>query len=1008
MKINRGLRRSMLAGLAVALVVAAAGCAMHRSAGNASAGQPLVSIHVAPGGDDLRGNGSAAAPFATLARARDAVRTQRRQGKNVPAEVVLASGDYLMADSLELGAEDGGSPESPVVYRAAKPGRARLLGGRIVRSFAPVADAAILARLSAGAQTYVQEADLKAVGIADPAGLAPRGFARAIVPAHMELFYAGLPMTLAQWPDAGSYTVVKGIVAVRSNDWDEALGDPAAGFMFHAPRTQRWKPVDDLWVHGYWCWDWANSYDRVAGLDAVNGKVVTAPPYSQYSIRPGQRFYFLNVLEELDQPGEYYIDRAAARLYFWPPDGTQSGEALVSVLAAPLIRAEGVSHVEFRGLLLEGGRGSGIVIKDGSDVVVRGCTVRNMGNRGVVVTGGLRHAVLACEISHTGDAAVDVSGGDRRTLSPAGHRVEDCHLHHFSRWTRTYETGVKAAGCGITIAHNLIHDAPHTAILYVGNDITIEANEIYRVCMETGDAGAIYTGRDYTFRGNRILGNFIHHVGGTRAGTCAIYMDDCVSGHEIAGNVVWGGNAVWLGGGRDHVIRDNVFVDCVRGIKFDARGTDPFAVWSNMVNTTMKQRLEDMDWQRPPYAARFPELAPLAGYFAAGAGVPPEHNVALRNLGRRAENDGWATNVIIKPGWLTEQGCIDDPAPGFVDPAWGDFRLRPDAPVLAKGIRNPPLDAVGPRSGASPHVRSRLTLRRLDGLQATLRLGLRNDGKSLAWGVMAVGPAQVPYTLEPGETREITVPALVHLGKQTIEAFDLEGTARPARCEVKATGPALMVRAMPLDAGSALAQDALSGDPLDGSGITADPPCSFRAVACWTPDALVILTDRGDSTPMSSRVDPRVDPDNGWSSDALQIRVRTDRVVSYTIWPFTARDEVAVQVRGGTEENAQTGSDELFIGKSGAAIGPGIEVRYRLHADGTGYQEEVRLPWRALFREVPAVAPGMSFRLGLQMTWGDQSGTNMLASVDLNRDPSMLDAPFPRTPAAWRKVSLLP
>jgi hypothetical protein len=998
----------MLAGLAVVLVVAAAGCAMHRQAGITSVIQPLVSIHVAPGGDDLRGNGSAAAPFATLARARDAVRTQRRQGKNIPVEVVLASGDYLMADSLELGAEDGGSPEAPVVYRAAKPGRARLLGGRIVRSFAPVADAAILARLSEKAQLYVRVADLKAAGVADPAGLSPRGFMRPITPAHTELFYAGRPMTLAQWPDAGSYTVVKGIVAVRSNDWDEALGDPAAGFMFHAPRTQRWKPVDDLWVYGYWCWDWANSYDRVASLDAANGKVVTAPPYSQYSIRPGQRFYFLNVLEELDQPGEYYIDRAAGQLYYWPPDWTPFGEALVSVLAAPLIRAEGVSHVEFRGLLLEGGRGSGIVIKDGSDVVVRACTVRNMGNRGVVVAGGLRHAVLACEISHTGDAAVDVSGGDRRTLAPAGHRVEDCHLHHFSRWTRTYETGVNASGCGITIAHNLIHDAPHTAILYWGNDITIEANEIYRVCMETGDAGAIYTGRDYTFRGNRILGNFIHHVGGTRAGTCAIYMDDCVSGHEIAGNVVWGGNAVWLGGGRDHIIRDNIFVGCARGIQFDARGMNRHAVWSNMVNTTMRQRLEDVDWRRPPYAARFPELAPLSGYLAAGTGIPPEHNLALRNLGRGVVVESWATNVFIRPEWLKEEGCMDDPAPGFVDPAWGDFRLRPDAPVLAKGIRNPPLDMVGPRSGASPHVRSRLTLRRLDGLQATLRLGLRNDGKSLAWGVMAVGPAQVPYTLEPGETREITVPALVHLGKQTIEAFDLEGTARPARCEVKATGPALAVRPLPPDAVPAPGPDAIAGDPRAGGGVTMDPPCSFRAAVRWTPDALVILTDRGDATPMASNVDPQVDPGSGWSSDALEVRVRTDRVVSCTIWPFAARGEVAVRIRAGTDEDAQAGPDELFTGRPGAAIGPGIEVRYRPRADGTGYGEEVRLPWRALFREVPDVSPGLSFRLGLQLIWGDPSGTNALAAVELNRDPAVPDAKFSRTPAAWSKVSLQP
>ena len=99
-------------------------------------------------------------------------------------------------------------------------------------------------------------------------------------------------------------------------------------------------------------------------------------------------------------------------------------------------------------------------------------------------------------------------------------------------------------------AHNLIHDAPHNAILFWGNDFLIENNEIYRVCLETGDAGAIYTGRDYTYRGNVIRRNFIHHMGGVGMGTMAIYMDDCVSGTHIAENTLWRcQTAVVLGGG---------------------------------------------------------------------------------------------------------------------------------------------------------------------------------------------------------------------------------------------------------------------------------------------------------------------------------------------------------------------------------------------------------------------------------------------------------------------------
>ena len=57
----------------------------------------------------------------------------------------------------------------------------------------------------------------------------------------------------------------------------------------------------------------------MASIDLDRRLVKTAPPYGLYSFRKGQRFYFLNVLEELDQPGEWFLDRKTGVLYFWPP-----------------------------------------------------------------------------------------------------------------------------------------------------------------------------------------------------------------------------------------------------------------------------------------------------------------------------------------------------------------------------------------------------------------------------------------------------------------------------------------------------------------------------------------------------------------------------------------------------------------------------------------------------------------------------------------------------------------
>ncbi|MEO2046854.1 MAG: hypothetical protein ABGX16_09810 [Pirellulales bacterium] len=86
------------------------------------------------------------------------------------------------------------------------------------------------------------------------------------------------------------------------------------------------------------------------------------------------------------------------------------------------------------------------------------------------------------------------------------------------------------------------------------------------VCLETDDVGAFYMGRDWTARGNHIRYNYFHHLGhgGKGIGVMAIYLDDWASGTTILGNLcVQAGRAVLIGGGRDNLVQNNLFVDCV-------------------------------------------------------------------------------------------------------------------------------------------------------------------------------------------------------------------------------------------------------------------------------------------------------------------------------------------------------------------------------------------------------------------------------------------------------------
>ncbi|MDH4239513.1 MAG: right-handed parallel beta-helix repeat-containing protein, partial [Phycisphaerae bacterium] len=523
--------------------------------------------------------------------------------------------------------------------------------------------------------------------------LKQKGFGRGTSTAALELFFQDKPMNIARWPN-DSFLKIAGFTKGKDDGHGSTLGELTGGFNYEGDRPKRWRDTSDIWVHGYWAYDWANSYEHIASIDLQKRLIKTSPPYGNYGFRTGGRFYFLNVLEELDEPGEWYMDRKSGTLYFWPPAPIEQGRTMVSIVEEPLVHLNNTSHVTIRGLEIECARGTGVRISGGTNNNVINCTLHNLGNYGVTVDGGRDHSVVGCKIYETGDGGISLSGGDRKTLAPARHLAYNNHIHHIARWSRCYAPAVSMSGVGIRVTNNLIHDHPHCAILFGGNDHLIELNEIHHVCLETGDVGAIYTGRDYTFRGNIIRHNFIHHTGGVGMGSMGIYMDDCVSGTQIYGNVLWKlHRAVFLGGGRDFKVENNIFIDCDPAIDIDGRGLSKSPVWNNMVYKTMKERLERMNWKQPPYSTRYPELADLQKYYAKNDGLPPGDILVARNI---CIGDKWLT---IRWGATKEMVTVQDNFiegdPHFVDAASGDFRLKDDSPAYKLGFKQIPFEQIG-------------------------------------------------------------------------------------------------------------------------------------------------------------------------------------------------------------------------------------------------------------------------------------------------------------------------
>jgi len=641
-----------------------------------------LTLHVAPDGSDAN-PGTAAKPFATLERARDEIRALKKAG-TLPeggVAVELAPGIYERAKALELTAEDSGTPDAPITWLARPGSEVRIVGGKAVTGWKPVSDKAVLDRLDPAARGHVVQADLKALGIAALGGVNSN---------RLELFFNDQPMTLARWPNEGFVKIV-GLVEPGTVNVRGTKGSKTGKFFYEGDRPKRWAAEKDPWVHGYWFWDWSDQRHPVAAIDTAKRIIAVKPPYHGYGYRVGQWFYAFNLLSEIDRPGEWYLDRGAGVLYFWPPSDAAKGRAVVSI-ADGLIAMKGVSHVSVRGLILEACRGTAVRIEGGSHCNVVGCTIRNVGGYAVSVRGATDCRVAGCDIYGVGDGGISLSGGDRKTLTPARLAAENNHIHHYGRWNRMYKAAIHLNGVGNRAAHNLIHNAPHMAIGFGGNDHDIEFNEIHSVCYESNDAGAMYAGRDWTMRGTVVRHNYLHHINGFRGRGCVgVYLDDMFCGTQIVGNVFYRvTRAAFIGGGRDCTVANNIFVDCPRALHIDSRalGWAKYHTEGWVKEGREKRTHKGIRFMEPPYSTRYPQLLKILD----DEPLAPKGNVVERNI---FVGDRWNDVDARARRYVTMRNNLTDTDPLFVRKPPASFELRKDSPAWKLGFQRIPFEMIG-------------------------------------------------------------------------------------------------------------------------------------------------------------------------------------------------------------------------------------------------------------------------------------------------------------------------
>lgn len=632
-------------------------------------------------------------PLASLARARDVLRVLKAREGLPPggATVEVAAGVYRLEKPLALSDEDSGTPAAPIVYRAAPGAVVRLSGGVAISDWEPVTEPAVLARLAPGARGRVVRASLPAHGVTD-FGAMESASSWAHSDPGLEVFCRDQPMTLARYPNEGFLHIASLSVEdgyhIRGTRGSRVGRFRVAG---EAERLRRWSNEPAPMLHGYWFYDWADQRIAIAAMDPDTGEITLddRSPH-RYGYRIGQWFYAFNLLCELDRPGEWYLDRSSGILYFWPPHELRPGDVVVSVLRDP-VTLDNVRDVALQGFTIEAARGTAVRITGGEAVTIAGCTIRNVGADAVRIQGGRGHRVCDCDIYQTGDGGIQISGGDRLTLTPGGHEAVNNHIHHIARWNPLYKVGIQLKGVGNRAAHNRLHDLPHTAIGFTENEQCVEYNEIYRVCTQANDAGAIYTAgthpEDWSMRGHRVRFNYLHHCFGFRQQGCSgIYLDDMFSATEITGNLIhkvfWG---LHLGGGRDLHVRNNALVECPVAIHLDARALG----WAAFSMPDVIAAMERMPYRKEPWASRYPELVHILDDEPAC----PKGNIIERNILSRCAQP-YDIEDKARPG-LRQADNLEADDPGFADAERLDFRLRADSPARSLGFEPIPLDRIG-------------------------------------------------------------------------------------------------------------------------------------------------------------------------------------------------------------------------------------------------------------------------------------------------------------------------
>lgn len=521
-------------------------------------------VYVAPGATD--GNGTIEKPFGNISDAVNAVTA------NPAGTVIYLRGGNYGYEQIAKFNNLKTNASFPLFISAYQDEEVVFTGGLNFEygDFSKVTDMSILNRLPIHAAGNVLSVNLKEMGITSYASVSNVSFSAD-----------GEKYTLARWPDIGRTGMLEykgsdgengvidsGSITVNSGSTcgspraNGIKGEPGFEIVVADTRPFTWKNTDNIWVSGAFYEEWSSDTVRIKEFNADTQSIRTYTGCSwgaKYKSDNG--FYYFNILEEMDKPGEWFLDRETGILYLYPQ--SKFSNATLCYNSATLLTVSKSSNIVFNGIRFKDSAGSAIEISNSENILVQNCTFD--GNaKGVSVTGASKFCGVINSVFS------NITGTPIAFSQPAVTDDIMVNLkpqYNFIQNNYIYGCGnIVVRGNANIVSHNTVSNSIGSGIYSDrGHEVIIEYNEVAYGNRVVKDSGAIYVGGNrLASGGNHVRYNYIHHNGENRPSPYGIYFDDFMSRSYIYGNVMEG-TKIFLHNGSDNTVYNNVIVGVING-----------------------------------------------------------------------------------------------------------------------------------------------------------------------------------------------------------------------------------------------------------------------------------------------------------------------------------------------------------------------------------------------------------------------------------------------------------